>query len=165
MPATYEPIATTTLGSSVTNFSFTSIPSGYTDLRLSLSAVGTSGGSLLIQVNTGVSTSQTVIQGSTATSTPSSARGAGWYAARSGFSLETQQPSFIIVDIFNYSSTSTFKTALGSTNNNKNGTGIVNAWVGLAQTTSAITSIKISEWTGTTIDSGTTATLYGILKA
>ncbi len=36
MPITYEPIATTTLGSAAANIDFTSIPSTYTDLRLVL---------------------------------------------------------------------------------------------------------------------------------
>lgn len=34
MPATYEPIATTTLGSNVASYTFNSIPSTYTDLKL-----------------------------------------------------------------------------------------------------------------------------------
>ena len=38
MPATYEPIATTTLGSAATNITFSSIPATYTDLRLVLVA-------------------------------------------------------------------------------------------------------------------------------
>jgi hypothetical protein len=34
MPATYEPIATTTLGTAAASITFSSIPATYTDLRL-----------------------------------------------------------------------------------------------------------------------------------
>jgi hypothetical protein len=53
MPATYEPIATTTLGSAATTITLSSIPSTYTDLRLVtvLSNNGAGGDSLYITCN------------------------------------------------------------------------------------------------------------------
>jgi hypothetical protein len=59
---------------------------------------------------------------------------------------------------------STFKTAIGTANEDDNGSGSVSAIVGLYRSTSAITSITF----GTNANSyaaGTIVTIYGILKA
>lgn len=45
MPATYEPISTTTLSSATTSINFTSIPATYTDLRIVWVYQTTTGGS------------------------------------------------------------------------------------------------------------------------
>ena len=162
MPATYEPIATTS-PNGVNSYSFTSIPGTYTDLRLVIVAVTNTGGSSVnIQLNSNTTTiySQTNLKGDGSAAT--SARTSNedyWYFAQSPGVDST--PSLITIDFFNYAG-STNKTVLSTQANDKNGSGVVFYRVGLWRNTAAITSINVFT-TGTV--TGTTATLYGILKA
>jgi hypothetical protein len=66
-----------------------------------------------------------------------------------------------IIQFMNYSNTTTFKTIL----NRWNTPALVAALVGLWRSTAAITSIKLFNSTAVNLKSGTTFTLYGILKA
>jgi hypothetical protein len=164
MPATYEPIATTTLGSNAT-ITFSSIPSGYTDLRLVV--VGTTTNNIAGQVrvngDTGTNYSGTYIQG-TGTVVQSSKYSSGsriWLNPDNGTS--TTVPTMHTLDIFSYSG-STNKSCLTTSSDDRNGSGYVVAQVALWRSTSTITSITI-ETNGGTFATGTTATLYGILKA
>jgi hypothetical protein len=61
----------------------------------------------------------------------------------------------------NYSNTTTFKTMLNRSNVPSTGTG---ATVGLWRNTAAISSLTITSESGN-LQSGSTFTLYGILKA
>jgi hypothetical protein len=70
---------------------------------------------------------------------------------------------FYAVDIFSYAG-STFKTVLSSSSEDNNGAGLVDRIVGLWRSTSAITSVGLT-MNGVDFAVGTTATLYGILKA
>ena len=163
MPATYEPIATTS-PNGVNSYSFTSIPGTYTDLRLVIVAVtNTAGSSVTLQFNsnsTGYSQTDLAGNGSAASSTRASNEDR-WYL--SGVTPEgvTSTPAHYTVDIFNYAG-STNKTGLVTASNDKNGSGRVLRSVGLWSNTAAITSLTVFT-TGTV--TGTTATLYGILKA
>ena len=67
------------------------------------------------------------------------------------------------IDIFSYAG-STFKTALSNQNIDNNSTGWVFRSVGLWRSTSAITSLTITN-SSNQLAAGTTASLYGILKA
>jgi hypothetical protein len=73
MPATYEPIATTTLGSAASSITFSSIPATYTDLRLSVTTAdaGATATYLALQFNsdTGANYSRTRITGNGSTAT------------------------------------------------------------------------------------------------
>jgi hypothetical protein len=69
----------------------------------------------------------------------------------------------VTYDIFSYAG-STFKTLLMTTSGDQNGSGWVERIVGLYRSTSAITSISIDA-SASTFAVGSTATLYGILKA
>jgi hypothetical protein len=75
--------------------------------------------------------------------------------------LSTTIPQMYTVDIFSYAG-STYKTSLVTFQEDNNGSGYVGNKVGLWPSTSAITSITLN---GTNFAIGTTATLYGILKA
>ena len=73
--------------------------------------------------------------------------------------------TLIEADIFSYAG-STNKTVLNKVATDKNGSGGVEYNVGLWRSTSAITSISLTlEASAQDFPIGTTATLYGILKA
>lgn len=165
MPATFEPIATTTLGSATATISFTSISSAYTDVRLVL--VGThetTAATIRMQVNTdtGTNYSYTELAGDGASAT--SARGTTSSRINCGAAnFNSTLPSLITADWFSYTG-STNKTCLVTASQDRNGSGTVYRTVGLWRSTSAITSIQVFPSTGN-FATGTTATLYGILKA
>jgi hypothetical protein len=159
-------IATTTLGSAATTIEFASISSSYTDLRLVLTAtVSSAGQAIRVRFNSDSSTgsySHTYLVGD--------GGGAGSYlgtslnqmnldAATSGAS--TTIPTLYTLDIFSYAG-STYKTALLNNSGDRNGSGFVASQVNLWRNTAAIDNIKILVPTGT-LNTGTTATLYGIL--
>lgn len=167
MPATYEPIATTTLGSAAANITFSSIGSGYTDVRIVL--VGSTSTQLnpTIQFNsdTGTNYSCTAIRGDgqTAFSTRITNSTGGFLTIGN---FESGKITMVTVDVFSYAG-STNKTCLSAyalDKNTTNGSGNVGRNVILWRNTSAITSIKL-DTQGYTFETGTTATLYGILKA
>jgi len=126
MPGTYEPIATQTLASPSATVTFSSIPATYTDLVLI--AWGTlSGNEFGLQFNsdTGTNYGQTALagNGSTATSTRNTSYngvGMGGLASRSA-------PS--IVNIQNYSNSTTFKTSLVRGEQTRSGVEAVIAFV------------------------------------
>ena len=164
MPATYEPIATTTLGSAASTITFSSIPATYTDLRLVLTTTTSSADTVYLQFN-GVSTttySGTYLYGDGATA--SSARRTSVTGMYAGFGITTSTtiPSMWTWDVFSYAG-STNKTTLNTVSNDFNGSGAVTRSVALWRSTAAITSV--SAIVGANFNTGTTATLYGIKKA
>jgi hypothetical protein len=166
VPATYEPIATTTLGTAVTTFTMSSIPSTYTDFRLVFTPSGYSGatGGIGIRYNTDTSTlySTTYMRGT------GSAADSGRTSANSIIlqtpTLATTSIVFFTLDTFSYTA-STNKTSLWECSTDLNGSGLVVRGVGLYRSTSAINSITIYNPSGYTFNVGTTATLYGIKNA
>jgi len=165
MPVTYENLATTTLGTAAASITFSSISSAYTDLRLVL--VGTTatddGCRLRFNSDTGSNYSVTRL------------RGNGTAAASDRFTSQTSiiagatvlsatTPTLRIFDLFSYAGSSN-KTLLLSEAADLNGTGGVSRIVGLWRNTSAINAIEIFTSSGVNFSVGTTATLYGILRA
>lgn len=165
MPATYEPIATTTLGSAASSITFSSISSAYTDLRLVFVCTNVSGGdqaNITFNGIGGTSYSITSLYGDGASAgSLSSTNQPAINAAIGGTS--TTIPTMYTADIFSYTG-STFKTCLVTGNEDKNGSGLVSRTVGLFRNTAAITSVTIAK-SGGTYAIGTTATLYGIKNA
>jgi hypothetical protein len=163
MPATYEPIATTTLGSASTTITFSSIPATYTDLVLIV--VGTSSGSasLFFRLNgdTGTNYSSTILQGNG--SSASSLQNSSQTEIATNAEFNATHPIMAELNVFSYAG-STNKTCLFNVSGDKNGSGLVTRGVGLFRSTSAITSLTVFSG-GTNMDIGTTAALYGILKA
>ena len=166
MASTYEPIATTTLGSAASSITFSSIPSTFTDLRLVLTATTAGSGAIYGQFNgdTGSNYSSTSLEGrgSTANSQQISNRTkfeleGYWFASTS------TTPFMQTLDIFSYAG-STYKTVLTTASNDMNGSGEVLRTVALWRSTSAINSITITAGSPN-FNSGTTATLYGIKAA
>jgi len=133
MPATYEPIATTTLGSAAATITFSSIPATYTDLVIVFAGTATANLNPLMSFN-----------------------------SDSGTNYSTTV-SLCRISIFSYTA-AVNKTALIEYSSDRNGTGFVERLVGLWRSTASITTVSLSTSTST-FAAGTTATLYGILKA
>jgi hypothetical protein len=167
---TYTPIATQTLGSSTATVTFSSIPQTYTDLVISMNVAGTNTSYTGITIQAGNGSvltsgySQTALSGSgSAASSSRITSNANWNLNRvSGFSSE--QFGAYIVNVMNYSNTSTYKTMLERTNITTGSGAGVEVIVGLLQSSSAINIITLSV-SGMNFASGSTFTLYGILAA
>lgn len=161
--STYEPIATHTLGSAQASYTFTTIPSTYTDLRLVINGgVTASPDPAVMRFNGDASTnySATLLRGNGTSAISAQATNSsyidwiGYFGGLSGSSVS-------ISDIQNYKNTTTFKTVISRGNVAAN---FVNATVGLWRSTAAISSMTILSQ-GSTFLAGTTFTLYGILAA
>jgi hypothetical protein len=164
MPATYEPIATTTLGSAAADITFSSISGSYTDLRLVFEGLAVSAGvNIYCQVNgdTATNYSHTRLTGNGSAASSSRGSSLNYMRFSDGGSPQTGNTSLTKVDFMNYSNTTTFKTAINRADNANRGTdAVVNLW----RSTAAITSIKFYLSSGD-IASGAIATLYGIKAA
>jgi hypothetical protein len=168
MPAgsTYTPIQTTTLGSAQATVTLSSISGIYTDLVLVISTRFTGGGgasAIQAQFNSdsGSNYSQTVLNGNG--STASSFRSSNVTSAAFGLATDTANEfATSIIQLQNYSNTTTYKTSLARTNIASDRVrAIVNLW----RSTSAINSIYLQNNGATTFVAGSTFTLYGILSA
>ena len=143
MPITYEPIATTTLGSAASAITFSSIPATYTDLRLVMVATASTGTSENLRFNSdsGTNYSRTRITGNGSTAASFRITDADSIVGFNG--IETTIPALFTADVFSYAG-NTNKTVLYTENTDRNGSGIVEYGVGLWRNTSAITNVSIS---------------------
>lgn len=166
MPAgsTYEPIATTTLGSAAASVTFSSISGSYTDLVLVINMKGSTANYPALRFNgdSGSNYSRTILSGNGSTAV--SARGTSETAANINYNSISSSSDFnynSITHIQNYSNSTTFKTQLTRANQAASGTdAIVTLW----RNTNAITQIVCITNTGD-YASGSTFTLYGITAA
>jgi len=165
MATTYEPIATTTLSSAAASITFSSISSAYTDLRLVVTSTSSSNATQWIRLNSDTASnySLTAIRGNGATAS-------SWRDASTAISIASEYtgasstiPILVTIDLFSYAG-STNKTCLVTESDDQNGSGDTIKRVALWRSTSAINTISINRDNGN-FNSGTTATLYGILKA
>ena len=160
MAATYTPIATTTLGSAAASYTFSSIPSTYTDLVLIVQGTSTASGvAVNVQYNsdTGSNYSKTMMYGNG--SAAGSQRNSNATSAGIGSMYSTMGQ--IIANIQNYANSTTYKTSIsrfGSTGDN------TAAFVGLWRNTAAITSVTVTT-DSSTFTANSTFTLYGIKAA
>jgi hypothetical protein len=169
MPSTYEPIATTTLGSDTTTVTFSSIPQTYTDLVLIANAQSTQTGSSInglrgtFNSDTASNYSATYLYGDG--SAAGSIIESNLPIAQLGSMTQTSATyqSINIIHIMNYSNTTTYKTFLVRADS---ASVDVEARVGLWRSTSAITQISLARGTSPNIiKAGSTFTLYGIKAA
>jgi hypothetical protein len=158
MPATYEPIATVTLGSASASYTFSSIPQTYTDLVLIINGQASAEASDIMRFNSdsGSNYSYAVLDGN-----PGSGSGANQTSCYLGNTWTAQYMK--VINIFNYSNSTTYKTVI-SRSNYQGGTYAVSAWVSLWRNTNAITSLVVGPNSGT-MSTGLTLTLYGIKSA
>jgi len=163
MATTYDKIATTTLSSASADITFTSIASTWTDIRAVLVNKGGTAGCRL-QFNSDTATNYSTISLiGTGSAAASAVATSGDRISLEYYGMNASTPSMYTADIFSYAG-STYKTVLGTAAEDYNGSGSTSVRVGLWRSTSAITTIKLFT-VGTAFQSGTTATLYGILKA
>ena len=161
--ATYEKIATTTLGSNQTTVTFTSISQSYTDLIIIVNAgasAATANGGFRFNSDTGNNYSQTTIRAN------GGAVGSASISSNSQINLDywgftTSVTNMEIIQIQNYSNTTTYKTVLIRGDSADYG---VKASVGLWRSTSAITRIDIKS-DAVNFITGSTFTIYGIAAA
>ena len=163
MPQTYTPIATYTTTAGQTSVTFSSIPSGYTDLVLAGQAgiaVGAPDDILSIRLNgatTGYST--TILKSSGTAAESYRVTGAGYLSmGREAYNCAT------IISFQNYSNTTTNKTLIGRLNVADYTSGVT-ATAGLWQNTAAINSITIYEQAGAQFGTGRVFSLYGVKSA
>jgi hypothetical protein len=166
MPATYEPIATTTLSTTSASITFSSIAATYTDLKIVLIGTLTVVSNPRIQFNSDTANNYnyTFMRGNGATAAPSVADTT--VGLLSVGNLDTTIPGMISIDVFGYAGTSrkAYFSTFSLDKNTTDGSGTVGSIVGLWNNTAAITQVAISSG-GTTFKAGTTATLYGIKAA
>ena len=164
MPATYEPIATTTLGSATNAITFSSIPATYTDLRLVVvGTVNTTGVEVRVQLNNDTTSLYSNTQLTGNGTAASSNRYAATYFQFIGSGSSTI-PNLATMDLMSYAG-STLKTVLTTWSGDLNGSGTVERTVSLYRSTTAISTVKVLASGANTLSTGTTATLYGIKKA
>jgi len=164
MPTTYEPIATTTLGSAAASVTFSSIPGTYTDLVLVFAGQNTTNNTnyLFLRFNgdSGSNYSGTSMRGNGSAAQSARYTNATEMYNSYGSPLNNEQQNSIL-QIQNYSNTTTNKTVLFRTNTAGSE---VNAGVGLWRSTAAITSVLV-QISANNFAAGSTITLYGIKAA
>ena len=167
MASTYEPIATTTLGSTATSITFSSISSAYTDLIAIATVSAASPDDLRFRFNSDSSNaySWTTLYGTGSAAgsfraSNVSSGAADYYGTPSSTAGATVQ----IIQFLNYSNSTTYKTAIARGNRSDSG---VDATVSLWRNTSAINSITfgIGGSFSLSFAVGSTITLYGIKAA
>jgi hypothetical protein len=164
MASTYEKIATTTLGSAAATVSFSSISSAYTDLVL----IAT------LKMNTVAEDVHMRFNGDSGSNySVTTLWGNGTTAGSVNFSNQNQMRlnyatdpapaggTYLIVNIQNYSNTTTYKTALSKIGLASDA---VDTVVGLWRSTSALNTIKFTAG-GVNFVTGSTFTIYGIQAA
>jgi hypothetical protein len=169
MPQTYDSIASETLSSAQATITFSNISGSYTDLILVMQGRHETGGvnrDIYLRYNqdTNANYSSTRLS-ATGNGTPTSDRlTSTWTSIWSGYWYSDSSSDFStsIIQIQNYSNTTTFKTCLTrqyAVNHNSQW-----ATVGCWRSTSAITRIDITV-PSASFASGSTFTLYGIKAA
>lgn len=164
---TYTPITSTVIsGTSTNQITFSSISSSYTDLIMVIKAGTTvnSGGSCYIRFNNDSTTiySQTNLDGTGTSAVSDRLTGNSQIYIDYYGTLKTDLSSTIIVQINNYSNSTTYKAVLSRANNAGGG---VDAIVGLWRSTSAINRIDFYPQSGKYFSDGSVVTLYGIAAA
>jgi hypothetical protein len=170
MPVTYESIATVTVGTAGTSFLvMDSIPATYTDLILIANGSAAATMQIRLRLNniSTASYSTTLLggNGTSASSARTSTVGGATALPVDYFATftTTSGGGVSVIQLMNYSNTTTEKTVLFRANTVGSG---VTAGVGLFNSTNAITRIDVLSANGTTnISVGSTFTLYGIKSA
>lgn len=158
MTATYDKIATYTVPSATSSYTFSSIPGTYTDLVLIIGGTGSGDASIQIRFNgdTGSNYSTTFLYGTGSSAV--SGRASNQTYIQGMARINTTGGSGVI-NVQNYSNTTTNKTVVGK---GGGAASLVIMSVGLWRSTSAITSMTLFPEGSNTFSTGAVLTLYGI---
>jgi hypothetical protein len=159
MAKTYESIATTTLGSAAASVTFSSISGAYTDLILVINGTATSVNNHFVRFNNDATTNYSYTDLYGDGSSAGSGRGSGTTGIFIGNGSSTQYTK--IVQIMNYTNTTTYKTLLNRSNSSAEA---VATEVGTWRSTVAINRVDVVALAGS-MNTGSTFTLYGIKAA
>ena len=166
MPATYDCIATTTLGASTSSVTFTNIPQTYTDLVVIFTGTNTTAtlamtGEVDINGDGGNNYSSTWINTSDV-----SGRGVGNNGGYIG-ALNRSGKSWYVLNFINYSNTTTFKSWISCWATMGGEAPDSGRIIGMWRNTSAITQLNFNRPAGESgsFDAGCTWSLYGIKAA
>lgn len=161
MAITYEPLATTTLGSATATVTFSSIPSTYTDLVLIATVKLTTDNTdrLILQFNNDTSNNYSTTFLYVENSTVLSGRMTNVNEMRF-YNQSTANFYPNIIHIMDYVNNTTYKTAIGRTSAADISPVTT---VGLWRSTATITQVDVKS--PNTFTSGSTVTLYGIKEA
>ena len=160
MTATYEKIQSNTLGSAQATVTFSTISGSYTDLVVICNfGASSSAEDFIIRFNsdTGSNYSFTNMRGN-GTTTASDRGTSSIRIAADLAGVSTTLQAIDIIQVMNYSNTTTYKTALIRANDAGKS---AEATVGLWRNTAAITSITLAMTSGNLL-SGSSFTVYGI---
>jgi len=161
---TYVALATNTLSSATASVTFSSISGAYTDLVLVINGKITINAEVpVIEFNadTGANYSFTRLAGNGTTASSARSTGVAYIPPVWNIYWNNANPGTAIMNIINYSNTTTYKTVLSR---GSEAASSVQTVVGLWRNTAAITSIKVYGSAGN-LDTGMTLTLYGIAAA
>lgn len=166
MPATYEPIASTTFTTSTGTVTFSNIPGAYTDLVVVANVIQAAGNNSIryrFNGDSGSNYSVTYLlgNGTSATSNRESSITSAYIITTGSTTLET----VYILHIMNYANATTNKTSIGRGNR---ASAEVDATVSLWRNTAAINQIDFAmggSFPTNNMAANTTFTLYGIKAA
>lgn len=162
----YESIATANGTGSSTTITFSSIPSTYTHLQIRGIAFDGGANNVYIRANSDTGSNyarhRLLGQGVSVTSNGLATQtqiDSGMYGG-----YTTNIMSVWTIDLLDYASTTKYKTFRGLAGYDQNGTGAIDVFSGLWQSTSAVTSISIID-SASNFNTQTTFALYGIKAA
>jgi hypothetical protein len=170
MPATYDCIATTTLGSTASSITFSSIPSTFTDLVIIFSGQNStsSNADVTMVLNNDTSAAYSRMRLYSNGTTVSADRAINATSAEAvayiGGSATSSMFASTQINILSYANTSVNKTWLLHWNSNGTSDAYSLMGIGLYRSLSAITQIQFYPVSGNFV-AGTTATIYGIKAA
>jgi hypothetical protein len=158
--STYTPIASTTLTSTASTYTFSSISASYTDIVLIVQT--TSSGEVYMRFNSDAATNYSGTEIWTGGSGANSQLESSVNQITLRDSSTTLGNNMSIANIMNYSNATTYKSVLIRSNDNRYAR--TYARVGLWRSASAINAITLSTSSGS-FAVGSTFTLYGIAAA
>lgn len=170
----YESIATVSVGSGgAANVEFTSIGTDWTHLQVRAivrtNYTGANSDGLKINFNGDTANNYAWHQvggnGATAFAQVGSTTGTIYAAYIASNSTGSNTFGATIIDVLDYRNTNKYKTLRNLTGIDNNGNGLLMLGSGLWQNTNAITSIKFTQWDGTSFNQHSHFALYGCKSA